>query len=256
MTSVRAYRHGSSQRGFTLIELLAAMIIGSMILLAAVTILGRTGDSYDQIGGNVSAQREARAALTQLSRDLSSSVYHEEEVFSKTGASWSTDRIGFLSLQPSEAQSTEKDIGDLCAINYYVADITSGGKTVRCLKRGFRNSLDTINAIKNSSIASLFQPDSQLDEEIAFGVVSFQARPKIRNPETSQLVDWDKSKSDSPEYIELQLVIARPDLAGKLKNADDWSNSRLLGAPVNVDNTKGLEVYQTLVHFGNDTSTE
>ena len=250
-------RRRRTSRGFTLLELMASMAISVIVLMLAVSVLSRTGDSYEEIGGGIGAQREARAALNQISADLSTAIYHDDEVFIQQGSGWTVDKIGFLSLQPSDAQASDQNIGDICTVNYYVADIIVGGKTVRCLKRGFRNSLETFGAIRNDSLAPLFAPNENLDEEIAYGVVSFEARPKIRD-ENGTLKEWDKTMNEQPQFLDVRLVIARPDLAGKLNTPSDWSGggkaSRVLGTPAEATHSRGLEVYQTTIRFGNDSS--
>ena len=127
-------------RGFTLIELMFSMAIGSIILILAVTMLSSSGDGYERVGGSVASEREARALMTQLAADLSTAKFHENTLMEKSSAMWPADRIGFLSLQPAAAQTDAGRIGDLCAVNYYIKDLTIGGKTVRCLMRGFRES--------------------------------------------------------------------------------------------------------------------
>lgn len=245
-------RHQHS--GFTLIELLVSMAIGTAVLLLAVSVLGRTGDGYDRIGGGVSAEREARAVLSQVSSDLTTARFHTDQVFEKGSSGWNKDRIGFLALQPADAQSTEGRIGDLCAIHYYVKDLITEGRTVRCLMRGFRESAETFDAVKASSIPSLFSPRDR-DEPIAFGVVSFEARPKTRD-EAGNWQDWNLGQATYPQAVELKLVLARRDLSGKLSTTDDWNGlgttGKLLGNPEDVARNRSLETFGSLIRFGND----
>lgn len=240
--------------GFTLIELLVSMAIGTVVLLMAVSVLGRTGDGYDRIGGGVSAEREARAVLSQISSDLTTARFHKDQVFEKGGSAWSKDRIGFLALQPADAQSTEGRIGDLCAIHYYVKDLETEGRIVRCLMRGFRESAETFDAVKAGSITPLFTPRDR-DEPIAFGVLSFEARPKTRD-ETGMWRDWNAEQGVSPQAVELKLVLARRELSGKFSTTADWDGGgtagKLLGKPEDATRNRGLETFGSLIRFGND----
>lgn len=240
--------------GFTLIELLVSMAIGTAVLLLAVGVLGRTGDGYDRIGGSVSTEREARAVLSQISSDLTTARFHPNQVFEKAGGGWSRDRIGFLSLQPADAQSTEGRIGDLCAIHYYIKDLETEGRIVRCLMRGFRESAETFDALKGGSITPLFTPRDR-DEPIAFGVVSFEAKPKTRD-QTGIWQDWTTGLTTSPQAIELRLVIARRDLSAKFTSSADWdgggTTGKLLGTPENAARNRSLETFGSLIRFGND----
>ncbi len=246
----------SSQRtsGFTLIELLASMAIGTIVLLLAVGVLGRTGEGYDRVGGGVSAEREARAVLSQIAADFSNARYQADQIFEVNGTGWAKDRIGFLALQPADAQSTAGRIGDVCAIHYYIKDMVTGGRTVRCLMRGFRESSDTFDALKAGSITPLFAQRS-VDEPIAFGVVSFEARPKTRDA-SGNWQNWVKSSGLSPQAVELKLVVARRDLSSKFSNSSDWDGqgaaSKLLGKPEDAARNKSLETFSSLIRFGND----
>lgn len=240
--------------GFTLVELLTSMVIGTIILLAAAALLGTSGDNYERIGGNIAAEREARALLQQLGSDLSSATYHEDQEIDESNDSWPADRIGFLSLQPDDAQTDGGRIGDLCAVSYYIKDLTIGGKTERCLMRGFRESDETFKALAKDQAASLFSERENLDEPLAFGVVSFDVRPMERDS-SGQWTDWEPSDESGPQAFDVTLVVARRDLAGKLKTPSDWDGSGrtsvLLGEPDEADRNENLEVYSTLIRFGN-----
>lgn len=237
--------------GFTLIELMFSMAIGSIILMLAAAVLGSSGDGYERISGSLASEREARALLCQLSSDLSAAKFHADGVMGKSAADWPVDRLGFLSLQPAQAQTDAGRIGDLCAVNYYVKDLSIGGKTVRCLMRGFRESGETFDALRGGAVAALFVERANLDEPVALGVVSFEARPKSRNA-AGEWIDWQKSDALGPEIIEVKLVLARRELAGKLKSPGDWDGAgRLPGAAAQAGRHQDFEVYASSQPFGN-----
>jgi len=246
-------------RGFSLIELMFSMAIGSVILIVAATLLGSSGEGYERVGGNIAAEREARALITQLASDLSTGSFVKGAVAEKSSAAWPIDRIGFLSLQTAQAQTNAGRVGDLCAVNYYIKDLTIGGKNVRCLMRGFRESNVTFKALREATtapdgVAQLFAEKSDVDEPVAFGVVSFEARPKSRDA-NGNWVDWVKSDTISPDAYDVKLIIARRDLTGKLKLSADWngagSTGVFLGDPAKADRNKNLEVYGATLRFGN-----
>ena len=230
-------------RGFSLIELMFSIAIGSVILVLAATLLGTSSDGYERICGGITSEREARAMITQLSSDLATAVFHPSGVIEKSTAAWPLDRIGFLSLQPESAQTESSRIGDLCSINYYIKDLTIHNKTIRCLMRGFRESRDTFQALRDENTAPLFEPRLNLDEPIAFGVISFQADPKRRDSD-GKWIDWIRNNSAGPEAFDIKVVIARPNLTEKLKLPADWDCRT-------PDRDKDLDTYATILRFGN-----
>jgi prepilin-type N-terminal cleavage/methylation domain-containing protein len=236
-------------RGFTLVELVCSMAIGSILLLATASMLGSAGDGYERASGGVAAQREARALIGQLSADLSSARFHKDGVFVKSAATWPADRIGFLSLQPNHAQSDAGRIGDLCAVNYYLKDLTINGKTVRCLMRGFRESKQTFAAIGNDTVATLFAAQPALDEPVAFHVVAFEARPQSRDA-SGRWIDWIENNDTGPEALNMRLIVVRRSRAARLIQPDDWDGTRLLGQPIDAAHNKDLEIHEAMVRFG------
>ena len=230
------------------------MVIGSVLLLAAVAMLENTGACYERIGGGVATEREARGLLSQLAADLSNARFHKDGVIEKSVAIWPIDRLGFLCLQPAQAQSDAGRIGDLCAVSYAIRDLPVNGKTVRCLMRGCRESSVTFKALENAELRPLITRQDDSDEPVAFGVVSFMARPKSRDP-AGQWIDWTPTGSTGPEAFDVCLVLARRNLIAKLQRPADWDGEGtaaiLLGAPSAVRRNPNLEVYSTLIPFGN-----
>ena len=242
------------RQGFSLIELMFSMAIGSVILILAATMLGTSSDGYERINCRIASDREARAAISQLSSDLASAVFHPCQTYTKSVAAWPLDSFGFLSLQPKAAQTEAGSIADLCTVNYYIHDLTYSGKTVRCLMRGFRESNETFKALRDGDTPPLFKPQVQLDEPIAFGVVSFTASPKRRN-QSGKWLDWAKDDHLAPDSLDIRIIIARRNLIGKLQHPSDWNGGgstteKLLGDPSQADRNKDLEVYTTTLRFG------
>ncbi len=245
-------------RGFSLIELMCSMAVGTIVLLAAASLLGTSGDGYERVGGTVASEREARAILTQLSSDLSTARFHKDTKLEQEGKAWPSDKLGFLTLQPAEAQSEKGRIGDLCAVNYHLSDLAIGGRTVRCLMRGFRESSETFEALAEDRVGSLFTPGDggpNNDEPVAFGVVSFEARPKSRD-NSGEWIDWVENETAGPDALDIRLIIVRRDLAGRLRQPSDWDGAsgpgKALGNPAEAGRNADLRVYRTLIRFGND----
>lgn len=239
-----------SPRGFTLAELMVAMAIGTVVLVTAVAMLGRSGDEYSRIGGNIGSEREARAVVNQLTEDLHTARFHAAGIFEKSNAAWPVDRLGMLVLQPADAQSAAGQIGDLCAVHYYTGDLTINGRTVRCLMRGVRESRDTFAALGRGEAATLFRPGER-DEPLAFGVLAFEARPKSRD-EAGAWIDWTPNPTVAPEAVAVRIVLARRETAAKLTSAGAWSGggaSKLLGTNATAAENRNLEVYTSIIRF-------
>jgi len=240
-----------SKAGFTLVELLVSMSIGTLVLLLAVTALRSTGDGYGRSTGGIAAEREARALLNQLGEDLSKALRGREMRFEEGGDRWRRDEIGFLCLQPRDAQAREEAIGDLCAVVYRVADVPLGDGVLRCLVRGFRGSRETFEALEAGNLASLYAERPE-DEPIAYGVVEFEAEPLVRE-EGGGWRTWEADPEwTGPEAVRLRLVVARRQLLDKLSDAGGWESSPLLGDPEEVDRNRDLEVYEVIHPFSHE----
>lgn len=242
-------------RGFSLVELMASMAIGSIVLLSAAVVLESSGESYAHIRGDVETEREARFFMTQLTSDLSTATFHRDGVLEKSSAIWPVDRLGFLCLFSNQAQSPDGRVGDLCAVHYYIKDLSIGGKSVRCLMRGFRESRVAFRALADREVSALFEQQSDIDEPIVFGVVAFEARPKSR-AESGLWEDWVKNDECGPEAIEVSLILVRRDLVSKLKLPSDWDGAgaiaKVLGSPGDISSNANLGRYATMMRFGSD----
>src|SRR5690606_7890884 len=151
--------------------------------------IGRAGEGYDRGSGSVAAEREGRAALTRIAEDLATAVWHSDPVFEEGDGDRKLARLGFLSLQPPDAQSDAGRSADVCAIHYYVEDRRIGGNTIRCLMRGFRESAEVFDKLGDEETEDLFSR-RDLDEPLAFGVVAFEAEPLRRDPVTRRREKW------------------------------------------------------------------
>jgi prepilin-type N-terminal cleavage/methylation domain-containing protein len=242
---------GRDPAGFTLVEMMVSMAVGTIIILLAVSLLRTTSDGYDRNTGNMAAEREARAALTQAGEDLSKRIAGHELLAEGREGGWPQDRLGFLCLQPEDAQSRDERVGDLCAVVYYVRNLEIGRDTVRCLVRGFRGSGEVFPALEAGTVAALYEPQPQ-DEPIAFGVLAFEVEGLRR--EGREWARWQGSwraqpvdpVAEPPAALRLRLVVARRELLGKLRDSGDWVGHPLLGPPDEAERSKYLEVYEVI----------
>lgn len=80
----------SKRKGFTLVELLVALAITAIIVSMLVTITATALQAYSSSRNRVTASREAKAAIDQLSRDLESLVVRSGNNFDWLWASSQT----------------------------------------------------------------------------------------------------------------------------------------------------------------------
>lgn len=239
------------QAGFTLVEMLVAMTIGTVVLLAAAAMLGRGGSDYQRIGGNIGGERESRALITVLAEDLKATRHHPEARYERSTADWPQDRLGLLTLQPADAQADTERLGDLCAVHYHLQDLTINGKIVRCLMRGQRDSRETFASIARKDFSGVFDPTAR-DEPLAFGVLSFEARPRVRDPQ-GKWQDWslDRHPTTAPEALAVRVVLARRETVPKLTTSAAWDGggrtAKLLGTADAADRNRHLEVVTALL---------
>lgn len=67
-----------TQAGFTLIELLVAAGIAAVLALLAVEVAGHVAGLWSRGAGRISVAQQARAALDQITRDLSAAWFRED----------------------------------------------------------------------------------------------------------------------------------------------------------------------------------
>jgi hypothetical protein len=238
--------------GFSLIELLVSIGIGMVVLLVATVALDQTATGYERVEGSTGAEREARAAFSRLAADLMNARADGEwQTSARQSEGWESSQLGFLSLQPGDAQAREDQIGDLCALRYYLKDMKIGGRTVRCLMRGMSASGPTFRNLRDGATEKLFVPEER-DEPLAFNVVSFRARPVVRTNE-GRWREWDDTFTIAPMAWEIHLVIAHRKLAAKrqAKDSEQWHRQQF-GDPSNAAEHRYLEVFNTTINFGAD----
>jgi hypothetical protein len=154
--------------------------------------------------------------------------------------------VGFFLLRPIARQSEANGLGDLCAVLYYLKDIESAGRPVRCLVRGLRESAEVYAAIRQDGEEALFEP-RETDEPVMFGVVTFDARPKVRKADA--WVDWRVDEADSPQAIEWRVEVARRGLEQRLETAAQWD---ALVSERQPRDAKQIEVQTGIAAFGHE----
>jgi pyruvate formate-lyase activating enzyme-like uncharacterized protein len=143
-------------------------------------------------------------------------------------------------------QSEAARAGDLCAVFYYLKDLESNGQTVRCLMRGLRESAEVYPAIQQDEEEALFEARDE-DEPVMFGVVTFDARPKVRK--AGAWVEWNAEEIERPQAIEWRVEVARRDLEKRLETTTQWD---ALISERHPRDAKQIEVQTGIAAFGHE----
>jgi len=233
---------------FSLLELLLAMTAGMMVLLIAATALGDAGEKCGRVKAGVGVRREFRLGLEEWNRDFASAVSGMPVRSYLRQDHEAGDRIGFFLLRPSSGQSEAGALGDLCAVVYYLKDFEWHGQVTRCLTRGLRESAEVYEAMKDDGEDALFQP-RETDEPVMFGVVIFEARPKIRK--AGEWEEWEVKESKKPQAIEWRIEVARRELEQRLETSEQWN---ALTGERKAREVKQIEVQSGIITFGYEAS--
>lgn len=232
---------------FSLLELLLAMTAGMMVLFIAATVLGDAGEKCGRVKAGVGVRRELRLGLEEWNADFASAVSGMPVHSYLRQDHEAGDRFGFFLLRPPSKQSEGGGLGDLCAVIYFLKDFEWHGQVTRCLTRGLRESAEVYAAVRQDEVEALFEP-RETDEPVMFGVVTFEARPKIRK--AGGLGDWDAQKARKPQRIEWRIEMAGRDLEQRLETSEQWN--ALIGERKARD-AKQIEVQYGITAFGHET---
>lgn len=207
--------------GLTLIELLVAVTVGSLVVLAMAGMLANTGDIYRNTEREVEADRDGRAALERLRRDLSSRVPGLPVVFERDPET-GTHALGFFTAQPALGQLPGQNAGDVCHVGYVSAITGDGGNRVsRKLYRVFESSNQAITRLRNNDAAPR-AANPETDDVIAFNLFDFQVELAERTPEGAWVVPADPADASSADRARILLRLLTTSAAAELTEPSDW----------------------------------
>lgn len=208
--------------GFSLVELLTAMAIGSLVLVAAATILAASNQSAERLRDSRSFSREQSEFLRRLADDLSSAVARPQSgLFIQSG----TDdaEIRFHCLKPEGAQPRESRLSDLCAVRYVLADFPSANGMTRCLARQFVPSREWFMALKSGQSSP--SRNAMSAEPVVLGVVRLEISQMVSDGRGNWTKPMEGAFSVSDRRaIKLRIVLASPSLRSSLRSREDWNS--------------------------------
>ena len=146
-------------RAFTLIEMLVSMMVLAVLGVAMMSLVESATDLWRDNEGRTDACREARAALTVMTRDLRNAVTGTNVNFMKfnlqsgaAGTNYGSNVFFLASLPPSAQEGGSKS--DVCEVGFFLALDRTAASTNRTLNlyRYFRSSNQTFSNLISGSL--------------------------------------------------------------------------------------------------------
>ena len=212
---------------FTLVEMLVALAIFSFLALLIFQIMSDATLLWRQQSAKEQDFEEARAALNTLARDMSVAV-------TTPNPAWfyaSSNQVAFLTTLTDDAQNTNLNRGDICAVGYSLEwgtnDVT-GVQTNMSLYRYIRFSDPTYTTILQGpeEVSSIFDnPDgtNTVRELIAKNVsqVSFISYTN----DSSAVPQVVTSPTVLPEMLDVAITTLNDKAAALLTTQAQWENT-------------------------------
>lgn len=176
-----------NKRAFSLLEVLVAISLLLLLLLLLVGTSNTALNFWHHSQDQAKSASEARAVLQLLISDLRSAVLSPNEVFPKNYFFVSSDSdaeksfLFFLAAFPREKRNSS-DLGDLCAVGYFVSnEKTTYGQLAQRLYRFSLSSKATAQALKEGNLLEqcmlAASTNNPCCECVASHLAHFQATP-------------------------------------------------------------------------------
>jgi prepilin-type N-terminal cleavage/methylation domain-containing protein len=240
----------SHSRAFTLIELMVAAAITTLLLMGMTGIFDQAMKAWRLSARRGDAEREVRAALATLERDLKSLIV-TNTIPIYVGVT-DTTLVGISStnrnnLAPTNATGTWTNVstvlffgttqgrdsgnsGNISGVGYYVAwsPTENGGRGAYNLYRYYQTPSNFFNAMTNFLVTSnrLYQTNN-LDEIVGANVLNFWAQlvvvPQgiLANPSN---MPSSGMVTNRPSYVQMELTAYSSEAVRGFTQAD-WGNT-------------------------------
>lgn len=217
--------------GFSLLELLVASAVLSFFVIMLFAVLQQTSSAWNTAENRMDANREARAALNIIGRDLSmmltgdgdGRVYlnaEDDPEVSLSGAPPPAelgDTFFFLATLPGRAQEPSGNRSDLCMVGYYLSWSAAGPVGVGYnLYRFLRSSDETVDALVGGGEA-LVTASVTADDLLGSNIRSFKVA--LYRDENGGLVEVDPwPVHETPALVEVRLTALNHNTARRIRN--------------------------------------
>jgi prepilin-type N-terminal cleavage/methylation domain-containing protein len=233
-------------QAFTLIEMLVSMGVLAVLVMAMMALVDGASDLWRKSESRTDACREARAALTVMTRDLRNAVTGTNLNLMKfnlqsgvVGTNYGSN-VFFLASLPASAQEANSK-SDVCEVGFFLALDRTPASTNRSLNlyRYFRSSNQTFSDMISGSLFTDITANASSEELLARNVLGMKITPV-----SSSGGDWTPfaptPEAPLPEVIEITLLTLEPDVARKLEDLDRWvdTNSLLIRQAVQSFTTR------------------
>ena len=225
-----ALKHRGS-RAFSIVEMLVSMVVLALLVLAMMSLVDSAMHLWRDNEGRTDACREARAALTVMTRDLRNAVTGPNANLMKfnlqsgaAGTNYGSNVFFLASLPPSAQEAGSKS--DVCEIGFFLALDRTAASTNRTLNlyRYFRSSNQTFSNVISGSLFTNIATGATGEELLARNVIRMKFAPV-----SSSGGDWipfvPRPEAPLPDMIEITLVAVGHDVGQKLEDFDRWRDT-------------------------------
>ena len=221
-------------RAFTLMEMLVSMMVLAVLGVVMMSLVEGAVDLWRDNEGRTDACREARGALTVMTRDLRNAVTGTNVNCMRfnlqsgaAGTNYGSNVFFLASLPPSAQEGGSKS--DVCEVGFFLALDRTPVSTNRTLNlyRYFRSSNQTFSNMISGSLFTNVATGAASEELLARNVVGMKITPV-----NSSGGDWipfvPTAEAPLPEIIEITLITIGHDAAQKLADLDRWTDTNSL----------------------------
>ena len=206
-------------RGLTLVEVLVATVISSLLVLLAVTTLGRSMDAWKDFRAEAGMLSDGRAINLVMRRDFAHRlpdipVYVAPSIDSLDGLR--SNVVSFCTTSDGVVRYADVERGDVAMVVYYAAFTPDYmGKVSPKLFRVWLSPAEVWERMKKEGWDPIFTPDPTMDE------ASGRAEIVASNVLQFAVTRWGVEDGDNG--VDVILRVVESGAASRLKSKQDWS---------------------------------